>query len=148
MKLLKNLFTFLFLIFCLVPVAFAGPPDIPAGSKCAECGMGVDSASPFSAMIMQGGKTFPFCDVGDMLVYYGRMEEKPSEVYVKDYMTNTWTDAMSAYYVKSASFHTPMGWGMAAFKGKDPALQAGDAMTMDEALGNVKAGTGMKHMMH
>jgi copper chaperone NosL len=129
-------------------LAFAGPLPIPEGSLCHVCGMKVDAASPFAAQAIDNGKLLPFCDIGDMLHYYGRAKAKPAEVYVKDFETNEWTDALRAAYVKSPAFKTPMSWEIAAFKDKQKALKSGAVMSFDEALASISGGMPMKKKMH
>jgi|Deesub1362A_J573_1020465.scaffolds.fasta_scaffold00045_25 nitrous oxide reductase accessory protein NosL len=126
-----------FVLF-LVSSAFSEPMSIPEGATCYECGMEVDVNSPFSAQMIVGGKLRAFCDIGDMLYHYNKMKEKPDMLYVRDYATGAWIDALKASYVKSKKFKTPMDWGIAAFKEKDAALKAGNALSFEEALKIVK----------
>ncbi|MEJ2314219.1 MAG: nitrous oxide reductase accessory protein NosL [Nitrospirota bacterium] len=125
-------------VIMLPGVAFSEPRDIAEGAKCHLCGMKVDPGSAFSAQIVDGGKMLPFCDIGDMLYHYNKQEEKPSEMYVRDKQSLKWIDAREAAYVKSDSFSTPMGWGIAAFSDKAEAAAFGKPMTFDEALSAVK----------
>jgi nitrous oxide reductase accessory protein NosL len=118
--------------------AFSEPMDISEGSKCHLCGMKVDPGSAYSAQIVDGGAMLPFCDIGDMLYHYKKQEEKPSEMYVRDNKSLEWIDAGEASYVKSESFSTPRGWGIAAFSDKAEAAGFGKPMTFEEALDAVK----------
>ncbi len=118
----------------LTGIAFSEPIDIPEGSKCHECGMKVDPASPFSAQIVRDGEMLPFCDIGDMLYNYNKQKEKTAEVYVRDSRSGEWMDARKAIFVKSKEFETPMGWGIAAFADGEEAAKFGEPMTFDEAL--------------
>ncbi|MEJ2192621.1 MAG: nitrous oxide reductase accessory protein NosL [Nitrospirota bacterium] len=118
----------------LAGAAFSDPMDIPAGSRCRSCGMKVDPASVYSAQIVTGGEMLPFCDIGDMLSFYKKQKEKPSELYVRDSKSGRWIDAMKAVYVKSEKFNTPMGWGIAAFARRDEAAGFGKPMTFEETL--------------
>ena len=90
----------------LVGIAFAAPMDIPEGSRCALCGMGVSQTSIFSAQTVQNGEMLPFCDIGDMLYYYSEQAEKPAEAYVRDAVSKEWIDALKAVYVHSDEFMT------------------------------------------
>ena len=118
----------------LTGLAYAEPMEIPEGSKCHICGMKVDPVSPYSAQTVEEGTLLPFCDIGDMLHYYKKQEEKPTELYVRDTRSREWTEAQEAFYVKSDQFSTPMGWGIAAFPDKDEAQKFGKTMTFEEAL--------------
>lgn len=119
-------------------IAFSEPMDIPQGTKCHLCGMKVDPGSAYSAQIVDGDAMLAFCDIGDMLYHYKKQEEKPSEMYVRDKNSLQWIDAREAAYVKSDSFSTPMGWGIAAFSDKSEAAGFGEPMTFEEALNAVK----------
>ncbi len=149
-------FTVGFMVCLLLTVSYAFSADVvvPEGSRCAECGMKVEAASPFIAVIRTAGGTAPgdfegtalfFCDIGDMLVYYKKLKEKPLGVSVRDMDSKEWLDAEKAHYVK-AGFSTPMGWGIAAFKEEKEAAKAGAPMTFDEALRSL--GAPMKMKMH
>lgn len=97
-----------------------------SGMKCAECGMMVMMDSKFSAKIVEGETTLPFCDIGDMFVFLNKKTMKNSKARVRDFTTGKWIDAKKAYYVISnKKFKTPMGWGIAAFKDKSEAEKSG-----------------------
>lgn len=149
MSMLSRIKLVLLMTLVFVPsVAFSAPPDIPSGAMCDECGMKVDAKSPFAAQATVGGKTLSFCDIGDMLSHYKNAKTKPENAYVKDYRSNSWIEAASAYYVKSFAFRTPMGWGIAAFKDEKDAAQAGKPMTFQEALSALGGGETMEHGEH
>ncbi|GAB4388931.1 MAG: hypothetical protein Kow0025_11190 [Thermodesulfovibrionales bacterium] len=119
--------------------AIAGPVDIPQGARCYECGMKVDPGSPYAAEIVAGGELLPFCDIGDMLVRYHKMENKPEGVYVRDQESGRWIDARQASFVRDAAgIKTPMGWGIAAFETAEAAAEKGAAMTFEDALKAVR----------
>jgi nitrous oxide reductase accessory protein NosL len=132
----KGLPFILLLVFAtaLPGLAYAEPMEIPEGSKCHICGMKVDPGSPYSAQTVENDTLLPFCDIGDMLHYYKKQEEKPTELYVRDTRSREWTGAQGAFYVKSDQFSTPMGWGIAAFSDKEEAEKFGEPMTFKEAL--------------
>jgi nitrous oxide reductase accessory protein NosL len=106
----------------------ASAPVSAAGMKCAECGMMVKMDSKFSAKIVQGDTTIPFCDIGDLFVFLNKKSVKNGKAKVRDFTTGAWIDARKAYYVMSnKKFKTPMGWGIAAFKEKSEAAKSGKA---------------------
>lgn len=137
---------FMVCLFLLVlPLsALSGPMEIPSGAKCHVCGMKVDAKSLFAVQIVEDGKLLSFCDIGDMLSHYKKVKTKPASIYVRDYNTGEWIDALKASYVKGSEFSTPMGWGIAAFGEKEEALKAGAAMNFDGALKMLKGGMKMK----
>jgi nitrous oxide reductase accessory protein NosL len=94
--------------------------------KCAECGMPVDVAAPFSAKIVAGDGMKYFCDIGDLLVYLRERKKDPTYARVKDYRSGEWIEAGQAFYVhEPRRFMTPMGWGVASFKDKKDAEDFG-----------------------
>jgi nitrous oxide reductase accessory protein NosL len=94
--------------------------------KCAQCGMPVDVAAPFSSKIVAGDQTLYFCDIGDLLVYLRERKTDPKFARVKDYRSGEWIEAVKAFYVhEPRRFMTPMGWGVASFKDKKDAEHFG-----------------------
>jgi nitrous oxide reductase accessory protein NosL len=90
-------------------------------------------------MVKADGAVMPFCDIGDMLVFR-KAGKVPADarLTVRDYMSREWIDAGAAFFVKNAQFHSPMGWGVAAFKDKHNAAAIGAPMTIDEAMKALK----------
>jgi nitrous oxide reductase accessory protein NosL len=89
-------------------------------TRCTECGMMVDMNSRFTAKLAQRDAVIYFCDIGDLLTYLKRKKFDGSGAEVRDFGTGKWVDARKAFYVQSEKrFKTPMGWGIAAFEGKD-----------------------------
>jgi len=149
MKKHSNLILTLVLIIAmavLVGIAFAEPMEIPQGSRCTLCGMGVSPTSVYSAEIVMKDEMLPFCDIGDMLYYYNEQDEEPAEAYVRDADTGEWIEAAKAAYVHSDEFTTPMAWGIAAYSSRDEAAKHGMPMTFEEALEMTGSGDDMKDM--
>jgi nitrous oxide reductase accessory protein NosL len=108
-------------------------------ARCAQCGMLVDEASPFSAMIVDGGKTLHFCDIGDMLLYLKEKKTDPALAQVKDYRSGIWMAVEQAFFVNAPKkFRTPMGWGIAAFQSRSDASGFGDADDLTATLQRIK----------
>ncbi len=104
-------------------------PAIAEQVKCTECGMTCDVAAKFTAKIDHDGKTFYFCDIGDLLMYLKRKTDLAAFAQVKDYKTGEWIGAVRAYFVQSDKrFKTPMGWGIAPFKNREQAAEFGGAL--------------------
>jgi nitrous oxide reductase accessory protein NosL len=117
-------------LFFVVIMATAFAADIP----CAQCGMTVDTGSKFTSKIAAGDATLLFCDVGDLFAYLKRKNRSAVGVFVKDYPTGEWIDAKTAYYVHAEKkFKTPMGWGVAAYRDRSRAAEAGTVMDFDAA---------------
>jgi nitrous oxide reductase accessory protein NosL len=107
--------------------------------RCAECGMMVDMNSKFSARATQGKTISHFCDIGDLLIYLKKTKSADVLAEVKDYTTGTWIDARKAVYVRAEKkFHTPMGWGIAAFTDTKQASEHGQTLDLTTALKGLK----------
>jgi nitrous oxide reductase accessory protein NosL len=119
-----------------------GPVAVPDECYCTECGMTINKSSLFaSEIILKDGKAVFFCDLGDMMLYYGRNKgAKVSVVYVKDYVSGTWVDGRKAYFLSGAGVRTPMRYGILAFGAKADAEKfksksgGGGIYTLDEAI--------------
>ena len=115
MKYLTLLFFAVLVVFFTGP-ALAGPETvIQPKERCPVCGMFVSKYRPWLAQLRyDGGKTYMFDGVKDMLAYYfepakfgGAAGE--AEVYVTDYYTQRWIDGRQAYYVVGSDTLGPMG---------------------------------------
>jgi nitrous oxide reductase accessory protein NosL len=107
--------------------------------KCAECGMPVDMAAPFSSKIIAGDHHLYFCDIGDLLIYLREKMLGTTHARVKDYQSGEWIEAAKAFYVlEPRRFITPMGWGVAAFKDNKDAEKFGKALDMTVATRRLK----------
>ncbi len=96
---------------------------------CTECGMMLDVNSPFTAKMTSGPNISYFCDIGDLFSYLKRKDAQGAAIEVKDFVSNEWIDGRKAFFVKAEKkFKTPMGWGVAAFRDKGKASEAGAAM--------------------
>lgn len=119
-----------------------GPVAIPAECYCTECGMQFRPDSLFaSELILKDGKAVFFCDLGDMMLYIeSKGMAKAAAVYVKDYISGSWTDGRNAFYLTEAKVRTPMAYGILAFKDRKAAEKfrassgGGDIFTFDEAM--------------
>jgi nitrous oxide reductase accessory protein NosL len=130
---------FIHMIFPVLLVFGWSFPVIAETVSCAQCGMNVDLNSKYAAKIVQREKTSYFCDIGDLFVYLHEKRVQASGAMAKDYDSGNWIDATQAFYVHSVKkFSTPMGWGVAAFRGKNRAAEFGEAMNFDDAIKIVK----------
>ena len=124
--------TVLFFVF-MMSTAFA------ADIQCTQCGMTVDAGSKFTAKIVAGETTLFFCDIGDLFAYLKRKNLSADGAFVRDYPSGEWVDAKAAYFVHAEKkFRTPMGWGVAAYRGKSRAAESGKVMDFDAAAKAMK----------
>ncbi len=115
------------------PAVFAGAPS------CMQCGMDVDLNSKYAAKIVQGETTSYFCDIGDLFAYLNAKGGQFSGAMVRDYDSGDWIDVSKAFYVRAVKkFSTPMGWGVAAFREKNRAMEFGTVMDADGARTGLK----------
>jgi len=127
------------LVLVLLLLVLAAVPALAETISCAQCGMTVDLGSKFTSRIVQGGKTFYFCDIGDLLTYLSKHQQQAGQIEVRDYPTGDWIPAKTASYVSAPNtFKSPMGWGIAGFKDQRTAAMNGKALDFDAALKAVK----------
>ena len=118
------------LLILVVMLSAALAADIP----CSQCGMTVDAGSKFTAKAVSGNTTLFFCDIGDLFVYIKRKNLSADGAFVKDHPSGEWIEAKTAYFVHDGKkFRTPMGWGVAAFRDRGRAAEAGKIMDYDAA---------------
>jgi nitrous oxide reductase accessory protein NosL len=118
----------LFFAFTMMSTAFA------ADVLCSQCGMIVDAGSKFTSKIAAADKSLMFCDIGDLFAYLKRKKLSAGGAFVKDHPSGEWIEAKAAYFVHDEKkFKTPMGWGVAAFRDRGRAAEAGKAMDFDTA---------------
>jgi copper chaperone NosL len=125
--------------FAAAPDAYAQPLPIPAGERCAECGMTIDRDSKFASEVIDvKGRRLFFCDIGDMLYHFRKSKSAIRSVYVRDFNTGAWIDGRKARYVPNEKFVTPMSWGIAAFSSIEEAMKWGAPADFDAAFALAK----------
>ena len=93
------------------------PPTVQLGEDiCAECGMSLVDERFIAAYVREDGEARLFDDIGDMLLYHKKHQEKVQVFYVRDYDRKSWLKAEAATFVLSPQIQSPMGWGLAAFE--------------------------------
>lgn len=116
------------------------PPEIRYGEDtCERCYMIINEARFAAAYVTREGDSRRFDDIGGMLAYNQEMSEDVAVFWVHDFDTEEWLKADEAYFVESDNQHTPMGFGIVAFAGRDraeewAAEQDGMVMTFSELL--------------
>ncbi len=87
----------------------------------------------YAAEIVEKGKAHKFDDIGCMLAYAHAKNLSPenSRIWVMDFDNSTWTKGEKAYFVISPEIHTPMGYGIVAFKDPNKAKEAADKNRVD-----------------
>jgi nitrous oxide reductase accessory protein NosL len=122
------------LVQALFFAVFTTSPALAADIPCSQCGMIVDAGSKFTARIAAADRTLLFCDIGDLFVYLKKKKLSADGAFVKDHPSGEWIEAKTAYFVHDEKkFKTPMGWGVAAFRDRGRAAEAGKAMDFDAA---------------
>jgi copper chaperone NosL len=117
--------------------AETGPPLIRYGQdRCDVCGM-IISDPRYAAGVRRGGSTHRFDDIGCFVKHSGAaVMTGQAAGYVHDAGTHEWVEARAAVFVRSPAIRTPMGFGVAAYAGVEPARRAhsGAATLTLEAL--------------
>ena len=113
------------------------PPTIRYGQDVSEMGMIISDPRFAAAIIPERGDAILFDDIGELCKY---VQTHPSLLararFVHEFAGAGWLRAERAWYVRSAEFRSPMGWGVAAFGEEAAARQAqrergGDVLTWD-----------------
>lgn len=113
-----------FIFFSFI-VVFAGcksggnldqPPTIRCGEDpCDECFMLINEARYAAAYVVKSGEARRFDDIGCLLIYHKKHQENVAYFWVNDFNSQKWLNARNAFFVKSDSIQTPMGFGIIAF---------------------------------
>ena len=82
----------------------------------------------YSAQIIEKRKAHKFDDIGCMLAYAQSKNISPenARIWVMDFDNSTWIRGDEAYFVTSPEIHTPMGYGIIAFKDPIKAKEVAD----------------------
>ena len=92
-----------------------GPPELVADKiACKKCNMLLSETRYAAAFEDAEGNAQIFDDIGCMLSTLQSIEKMPKQIWVRDFKTDTWTDAHTAYFVSSEKFSTPMNYGFVA----------------------------------
>ena len=82
---------------------------------CAYCRMAISQKQFAAEALDPDREPLKFDDIGCMLRYRARAEQKPAAVFVVDYETRQWIAADNASFVRGSRIATPMGGGILAF---------------------------------
>ena len=101
---------------------------------CEYCRMMIDDFH-YSAEIVTKRKVHKFDDIGCMLAYAqsNDLSLDKAHFWVMGFDSATWIKGEEAYYLLSPGIHTPMGYGIIAFKDQIKAKE-----TEDKTKGEVK----------
>lgn len=98
------------------------PPTIRYGEDpCDECFMLINEARFAAAYVTTEGHSKRFDDIGCLLIYHQKHQEDVAYFWVTDFNTQKWIKARDAFFVKSDSIQTPMGFGIIAVGNEDDA---------------------------
>jgi len=94
---------------------------------CENCRMTI-SDFHYSAEIIEKGKAHKFDDIGCMLAYAqaNNLSPQKTRFWVMDFDSTTWIKGEEAHFVISSEIHTPMGYGIIAFKDPIKAKETAD----------------------
>lgn len=98
------------------------PPTIRYGEdECVRCRMLIQEPRFAAAYVTQDGTVRRFDDIGGMILYLDEQGEDVATYWVHDYDSEEWLNARDAVFVLSENLHTPMGFGVGAFAGRERA---------------------------
>jgi copper chaperone NosL len=119
---LSILFIALFIIGCSKSANLDEPPEILYGQDvCDQCNMIINEERFAAAYTTEAGEVRRFDDIGGMLVYDHKHQEKVHIFWVHDLNSAEWINVSEAHFVVSDELMTPMGWGVAAFASQEQA---------------------------
>lgn len=132
------------LIFFLFIVIYIGcrsggnldqPPTIQYGEDpCDECFMLINESRFAAGYVTNDGQTRRFDDIGCFLQYHKKHQESVAYFWVTDFNTQKWINANKAFFVKSDSIQTPMGFGIIAFENEKTARDIFPSQNQDQIL--------------
>jgi len=104
------------------------PPEIIYGEdECERCRMIINDERYAAAYMTEDGDVRRFDDIGGMFLHHVEMGEAVHLFWVHDVDSKVWVKADEAYFVKSSTLETPMGFGIAALNSQEEA----EAMAAD-----------------
>lgn len=130
MKSLKNIKRLIIICILIFPITLVAQPQetVDPKSRCAVCGMMVAKYPQWVTQLKTPTEVLLFDGVKDMMAYYlepemygGKQGDFLSDVYVKDYYSQQWIDALAAFYVIGGDVLGPMGHELIPFETKDGA---------------------------
>ena len=131
---------------CAAGASIDEPPEILYGQdECERCRMIISDARYAAAYMTEDGQVRRFDDIGGMLLYHVENEENVHLFWVHDFESEVWVNADEAYFVKSNSLETPMGFGIAASNSRAEAEELaserdGDVLTFSRLMDEAAAG--------
>ena len=106
----------LLMMSCKSGENFDQPPTIRYGEDpCDECFMLINESRYAAGYVTLEGQVKRFDDIGCLLIYHKKHQENIAHFWVKDFDTQKWLKADNAFFVRSDSIQTPMGFGIIAF---------------------------------
>jgi len=87
----------------------------------------------YAAEIVEKRKAHKFDDIGCMLAYANSndLSTENARFWVMDFENTAWLRGEKAYFVISPEIHTPMGYGIVAFKNPIKAKEVADKNEVD-----------------
>ncbi|MGH7902037.1 MAG: nitrous oxide reductase accessory protein NosL [Thermodesulfobacteriota bacterium] len=103
---------------------------VPINSEvdmCEYCRMTIVDLH-YAAEIIEKRKAHKFDDIGCMLAYANakNLSVENARFWVMDFDNSTWIRGEEAYFIISPEIHTPMGYGMLAFKDPNKAKEVAE----------------------
>ena len=122
-RLFVPLVTLLLLVTgCAAGASIDEPPEIIYGEdECDRCRMIISDERYAAAYMTEDGEVRHFDDIGGMFLHQVETGEEVHLFWVHDVESKVWVKADEAYFVKSHTLETPMGFGLAARNSEEEA---------------------------
>jgi copper chaperone NosL len=91
---------------------------------CSHCQMAVSQRDFAAEVVFAGGAAEYFDDIGCLIRWVKVHIPEKAGIFVIDKVSGEWFDGNTAHYVRSARFHSPMSYGILAFKNSGDAEAA------------------------
>ena len=130
MRFLKDIKIIVTICLLTFPAVLVAQPQkiVDPKSRCAVCGMMVAKYPQWVTQLKTSSEVLLFDGVKDMMAYYlepemygGQQGEAVNDIYVKDYYSQQWVNALSAIYVVGSDVLGPMGHEFIPFESRDGA---------------------------
>ena len=117
------------LLACSPAADIDSPPEIVYGEDmCVQCGMIISEPRYAAAYLSVDGEPRIFDDLGELCLYHRDHQEKMATVWAHDFHSEAWIDAEAATFVMSENIHTPMSFGIVAFRDREDAALFAEEM--------------------
>ena len=124
---MQKIFLLTVIVIFFIPGCGSGsdnefPPEITLGQDaCNNCFMLINEKRFAASVWLENGEAKRFDDIGCMLEFIKKNDDRIKSYWVYDYKTKGPVKAETAFFINSKNIITPMGFGIAAFNSEETA---------------------------